>query len=200
MENKTAPECERAGELMMKYMDGELTEREILKLREHLEVCPACKEDFITYDFIHEELSQGAGLISPPDGFVKAVMTKVSALPSPKKIAAAAFDTKLRTLWAVISALFGVAFLLVWYKDPILSYMSGISWLSGYVGAIIPAVDRLYGAAASFFSNISAFAMTALDFISAYKYVFFAGFCVLCGVQFFISRRRAAAGKARDKA
>jgi hypothetical protein len=42
--------------------------------------------------------------------------------------------------------------------------------------------------------------VSSLSFLSDYKYVFLVGFCVLCGIQFFISRRKAAADKIRDRA
>lgn len=181
-------ECDSANSLMMKYMDGELGERDIARLRLHVADCPACKADFELYDFISESLTSDGGLTATPEGFTKSVMGLVAALPTPKRQAASAFDRLMCTVWGLFSMLFGLGFLLIINRERIIEYLSGIPALEGYIRLVEPIPGRLaevFGNAAD--RTYHAF-MTALGFVSEYRVVIFGALLALFALQIIMSR------------
>ncbi|MCL2704434.1 MAG: zf-HC2 domain-containing protein [Defluviitaleaceae bacterium] len=199
MQVKENKECVKAYDLMMKYMDGELDEQEALELRGHVGGCEACKADFEVYDFISEKLT-ATGLTNAPDGFTENVMKLVAALPSPKRIAASAFERIMVVTWGVFSILFGAGFLLVMNREAIIEYLSGVPVFSGFITALAPAAEQLGQTLGGVTDTISGILMTALGFVSDYRYVIFGAITVILASQLILLRRKlTAAHKAKAK-
>lgn len=196
-------QCANAGVYMMKFMDGELSEKDAAKLRDHLEQCPACKADYMLYDFILESLTQDAGLVAPCEGFTKIVMNKISALPLPIKALEATRNRLAKGILVACSILFGLAFILVVYQEQIMGYLSSVTGLSGYIAVITPVTARIFEIANGTLASVGNFFMAALELFAGYKYLFFGVFLLLLGCQFVIfryrsgrhARSRAVAGK-----
>jgi len=50
-------ECEKNKELMLKYVENSINEKEMLLLSEHISKCGDCREEFLAYCEISEELN-----------------------------------------------------------------------------------------------------------------------------------------------
>lgn len=111
--------CERANELIMKYMDGTITENEAIQLNLHINECQTCKEEFAVYDSILEEF-ESFKYVEPPKGFDEAVMEKIHALPDVSYINE---KSVYRTIYSVFTALFAFAFFLWTFKAPLLNML-----------------------------------------------------------------------------
>ena len=71
-------DCKYAEKLMMKYMDGCLTEKEKEDLNCHILICEKCKEDFLVYDAMMKEARMlSSEEITAPKGFEEAVMFRI---------------------------------------------------------------------------------------------------------------------------
>ena len=188
--------CLKANDYMMKYMDGDITDNEAKRLKDHIDRCDDCREDFKLYDFILDELSVDTELSSPPEGFTAAVMVKVEAVPAPRKLINASFDSLLCGVWGVFSVVFGVGFLLVLNREQILDYFSGIPALSGYVAAIMPMSERISAFFSGLVASFGQFFVSAGAFLSSYRYWIFGIFAALVVCQYFVNRRSKNAVKA----
>ena len=65
---------------MMKHMDNELSVEDYAHLQKHLEVCFDCAEDFAAYSGILSDFENMSCLVDAPNGFEKAVMSKIERL------------------------------------------------------------------------------------------------------------------------
>lgn len=63
--------CAEAKTLLSDWMDGELEEEKAELLKEHLAVCPVCKEEYETLNFLRKQLKD-LGDIPLPDGLDEA--------------------------------------------------------------------------------------------------------------------------------
>lgn len=72
-------DCKMSDMLIMKYMDGELSENEAKMLNAHILDCEACRKEFYLYDSMIKEF-EAMPEICAPDGFELEVMAKVTAL------------------------------------------------------------------------------------------------------------------------
>jgi hypothetical protein len=162
--------CEKAGFVMMKYMDSPLKLGRFStgRMFAHLRRCGRCREEFAVYD-------EMMGLIQPPaddaevsDGFEGAVMANI--ISARKK----AMDPGqiVTAVLCGLSALMGAALLLLLRAAPEQAAVMG------------DALAKLYGSAASALSV----------FVSEYRWVL-AG--VLAAGVIGFSRFRAAAGEAQ---
>ena len=63
---------------MMKYMDGDITEKEAEELDAHILVCEKCREDFRVYNAMMKEANMlSSEEITAPEGFEEAVMFRI---------------------------------------------------------------------------------------------------------------------------
>lgn len=196
-QNMANHECLKASDMMMKYMDGELCEKEAVKLREHVALCPSCKADFELYDFICEKLTDNGGLTSAPEKFTESVMNLVAALPTPKKQAASAFDRIMGVTLGLFSLLFGLGFLLVINRDQIIARLYSIPALQGYVQIVEPRAQWIGEAFAGLLESVQAGFMSAFGFISEHRFIIFGVFAVLVVGQVILFR---SARKKHEKA
>lgn len=73
--------CSEFERLEMKYLDGNISDREYGAMREHMSLCDNCRRDFELYARLNEGFAE---LDEPtvPDGFTTDVMRRVEALPA----------------------------------------------------------------------------------------------------------------------
>jgi hypothetical protein len=176
---------------MMKYMDGDLNERDAALLRDHLAVCGDCEADFDVYDFITGELTE-ADLTPAPEGFTMSVMSVITTLPQPKKITKQGLDRIVGITAGLVSLLFGVGFLLVLNREGIVEYLSGISALDGVIGVMIPLTESLAERTSGIFATVYDTFLSALNFNRNVLIGIIAVLAVLQGLLYY---KKASSGK-----
>jgi len=96
-------DCDKAGDFMMKYMDGVLTDSEAASLNRHIKTCSLCKVDFLAYDGIMNNFSEMT-LSEAPEGFESRVMDLIMQLP----------EVRSKAVDRAMSGVLGVFFLCFW--------------------------------------------------------------------------------------
>jgi len=71
--------CCDAEKYIMKYMDGEISQKEGEELNQHIKECQNCKESFLFYDNMIQLLEQ-MPMHEAPEDFEINVMMKIQAL------------------------------------------------------------------------------------------------------------------------
>jgi len=184
-------DCEKANDLMMKYMDGILTEPEAQSLHGHIKVCGRCKEDFLIYDGIMGDFSKMT-LSEPPEGFEMRVMNIVRQLPE------TGLKSVRRSLYGVLgvfSVLLGLGIIMNMNRESLLNWIGRYPQFKPLLDAYAPIADA--------FGKISMQVSAALSQVSAYLqqaasnlyYVPLLLFLALAAAQLFIYKRERAADK-----
>ena len=199
-------ECDKAHDLMMKYMDGELNEKEAAVLREHAAGCETCKADFEIYDFISGELNTGgtgdrgrSPLHDAPPDFTENVMRVIVTLPTPKKVTKSGFERAAYIIAGVASMLFGLGFLLVLNRESIINYLSGIPALDGFMSAIVPITETVGEDMSGAVGGVYGMFLSVLHFMTEYRYLLVGLIAVLAAVQVIMYYRKASASKIKSK-
>ena len=182
-------ECDKADLLMMKYMDGTLGETERERLDTHMESCAKCREDFLIYEEIKNELP--ARVIFAPDNFESLVMERIKALPENKKFAGS-IDSLLCVVWGVFSALFGAGFLAVMNKDAVLAYIADNPSLAGYADLLVRVSRYTEDFAASFTEFIAEASLSVGGYIASSRYVLLLIVAVLAALQYVVYKKNKA--------
>lgn len=115
--------CEQSNEFMMKYLDGELNEKEHAELIHHINKCSSCCAEFQAYSSMAKTLEEDKG-IEPPEDFEIKVMSKINLLDAKDKIRKE--REKKFVLACFISSVilaFGIITSSVFLRDYILEFM-----------------------------------------------------------------------------
>jgi len=184
-------DCEKASDLMMKYMDGVLTEGEAASLNRHIKVCGRCAEDFFVYDGIMNSFSEMT-LSEPPEGFERRVMEIVRQLP---EMGLKSVNRALYGVIGVFSVLLSLGIILDMNRESILGWMRQYPQFESFIKLYAPVSDAV--------GSISLRVSTAAAQVSAYlqqvgsnlNYVLLLLAVVLAAAQFVIYRRERVAGK-----
>lgn len=180
-------DCKKANDLMMKYMDMTMTEKEANALKEHIGKCAECYEDFLTYNEILEGFSDNSDNIAAPEGFEACVMEKIYGLGEIYKEKENSFYPFFYGIWCVISMLCGFGMLLILNKEAIMNYLSSNAMLSGYVkyfeaiesyglqfkANILNLLDMLLSSIGGYISNIQFVAVVALFILISAQIIIF---------------------------
>ncbi len=183
-------DCTKAGELMMRFMDHMLTDEEAKELGLHMDVCPACKEDFLVYDIImtgFEELP----IVSAPEGFEETVMQQIAELPQ-EEAASRMLNGIEHIVYAICGSflvLAGIAFLIVMNKDAIVISLFG----SEHFHTVTNALASFSASVGGFFTNIAFVLQSSLTeatvFLESARFVLLGILAILVAVGFVISNR-----------
>ena len=181
-------ECKFADELMMKYMDGMITEKEANHLHDHLSQCDACTESFKVYDDILADFAE-APLYEAPDGFEEAVMAKVAACEVPYQKRAQGIDNLFTFAVGFVSVLFGIGFLLVMNREQIIHFMENSELFGGYARVISPMLNLVLEYTSNFMNAVIGFAVTMSGFVSDFRFIILAGCVALLATQYMIRKK-----------
>jgi len=184
-------DCEKAGSLMMKYMDMILTDAEALSLNRHIKTCDQCKVDFLVYDSIMNSFSE-MSLIEAPEGFEDRVMEKIAQLPEPRTKAA---GIQLSGLVGVFSVLIGLGFILILSKDAIIGWMHTFPQFEPLLSIIVPISTAIDNISYQVSTAISEFALSLQQIGPDLTFVPLLLFGVLAGIQFFMYRKERVVAK-----
>lgn len=100
--------CRKIEKNLTAYLAGELSERDMEHIGEHLETCTTCAREFADMEKFHERLD-GLEEVSPPPGFETQFRARVKetkrAEPSVRWLPLPGTDWALRWKWALSTAL-----------------------------------------------------------------------------------------------
>ena len=184
--------CDKAGGLMMKYMDGILTDAEAVSLNRHITSCGRCKEDFLAYDSIMQGFSE-LTLTEAPEELEQNVMDIIIRLPDvrPKSV-----SHQLSGILGVFSVLISLGFIIIMNKEAIMDWMYQYPQFKPLLNIFVPvstAVNSISLQVSGAVSQVSSFLRQAG---SNLYYVPLMAFGVLAAVQFVIYKKeRAVSGK-----
>ena len=190
-ERRVFVDCDKASDLMMKYMDGVLTDAEAVSLNRHIKICSQCEEDFLMYDSIMNNFSEGT-LSEPTEGFEGRVMALIMQLPETE---VKSVNRPLFGVLGVFSVLLSLGIILDMNKESLLNWMRQYPQLdplfrvfdpvSGAVSGISLQVSDAFARISSYFQQIG----------SGLNYVPLMLFGVLAAAQIIIYSRERVAGK-----
>ncbi|MDR1541352.1 MAG: zf-HC2 domain-containing protein [Clostridiales bacterium] len=177
-------ECDAAGEYMMKYMDGILSDHEAELLNRHIGQCSRCKEDFLIYDGIMADFSK-MEIVEAPDGFEELVMAKIRTLPVPE----VATDSVLCVIWGAFSVLMGLGFIITMNKEAIMEWLSLHPQFDSLMAYLQPLSVTVANVSASMTASFQSMAAQMSQVFSGFRYVLLVIFGLLAVVQYFVYRK-----------
>lgn len=135
--------CSEFEKLEMKYMDGNITDEEMKKMREHTEECSSCREELALYGAMLENM-QKIPVPVPSDSFTAEVMKGVEQLPQRSK---GLMFLVVCSVVSALSSIAGVLNLAVLNRAELVEVLSSDSMLKPFVGLInlLAAADELMG-------------------------------------------------------
>ena len=184
-------DCEKAGALMMKYMDGVLTENEAGSLHQHIKVCARCEEDFLAYDGIMNNFAE-MSLSEPPEGFEIRVMEIVRQLP---EVGLKSVHRALYGVLGVFSVLLGLGIILNMNKESLLNWVDRYPQLQPLARIYAPISDAVGNISLQVSSAAAQILSVLRQAGSGLSYVPLLLFALLAAAQFVMYRRERVAGK-----
>ena len=184
-------ECEKANDLMMKYMDGTLSESEAFSLNRHIKTCGQCEEDFLMYDSILDDFS-GMTLSEPPEGFELRVMSIVRQLP---EVGVKSAHRSLYGVLGVFSVLLGLGIILDMNKEPLLNFMSQYRQLKPLLDIYAPVAAAVRDVSLRVSAAVTQALSYAQQLSSGLYYVLLLLFGILAAAQYVIYRKERIADK-----
>ena len=184
--------CEQAGNLMMKYMDSLLSEKEAEKLNLHLLDCADCRADFHAYDQMVEIFAEEASdnLESAlPDLFEQETMAMIEALGVlPNHYTKT--DNLLCMLWGGFSVLIGLGFGIALNKDAIGSLLADSPEGLQILRFFEPVSASVSSAANGVATAVSQGMAQAAGYVSASRWVLLVVFSCLAVTYFLVDRKK----------
>jgi len=187
-------DCEKAGEYMMKYMDGNLSESDAVKLNLHISECETCKLDFIIYDDLMRNFTE-MPIVETPAGFVDKVMARVRELPAVQAYNNSSPDNALYVFWGVFSVLIGLGAILSMNKDSILAWMIQYPQFKPIADFIVPLSETVTSLSNSMIANARRLTAQAGELMSGLRYILLTVFGLVTAIQLFFFRKGADKGK-----
>lgn len=184
-------DCEKAGGLMMKYMDMILTDAEAVSLNKHIKICDRCKVDFLVYDSIMNGFSKMT-LTEAPEGFENCVMDVIAQLPEAKPKTP---GRQISGLLGVFSVLIGLGFILIVNKEAIINWMYQYSQFESLLSVIAPLSADIDSISLQVSTAISQFLLYFQQAGAGLSYVPLLLFGVLAAAQILMYRRERAVTK-----
>ena len=132
--------CKEADILINKYLDGVITEEEAVLLNEHITQCPSCKEEFLLYDSIFEDIKE-IPVMTAPEGFEKIVMAKVHQYNNMPILVRLLKEKVTLYIFAIFAVLFTTASILAFNRNTIISILSKNPSFEGMVRKMIPVAE-----------------------------------------------------------
>jgi hypothetical protein len=184
--------CKDAEKLIMNYMDNTLSEKDAIKLNEHLKQCGECREAFAVYEVMMDHF-QGIEIVEAPVCFEQELMTKISAIEpvylTQKPIS---MEWVHSLIWGLITLLFGTGVILNVYKDKIMGYLSQNQYTAEFYQTISP-VGNLFvqyiNEGFKYVESITAY-LSGFGIFSYLKIICGISIIVLCGVEIWSKRSK----------
>lgn len=176
--------CNKAEKYIMKYIDGELSEKEARILNEHILMCRVCKESFYIYNTISVNIVEKLEY-SAPEGFEARVMGSIALAGLPFE----AEDSTHDGLIGVFSVLLGTGVLLFIFRNTIINSVSQSPYVGEMAKGLAPAADFIEANVETVNKSVSALIQNLNSVISNAEIFIFIFVLLLFGVQFVLVRR-----------
>ena len=191
--------CDKYNDAMMKYMDGNLDNTEEAKLRQHMDACIDCAEDFAAYSDILQGFDS-MEIVEVSANFAPAVMAQINSLNlyAPKaSLKARVLDKLVFVPFALlVAAVFGTL-TLAFFGNPIIAwlYELGFYGTSAAVHSVTAGIHSAVNVVTDTISGLGG--LEPLSMI-LYSGVFLLLFGALVALQFSLSPARSALIKLRS--
>ncbi len=167
-------DCKISDMLIMKYIDGEISEAEAATLNAHILECEACRKEFYFYDSMVKGFDT-LPEIEAPKNFETEVMAKIKALDYSYAEAPRTERRLLVTIAAIFSVIVGGGIALYAFREPIIRVALGtflgaeaydkLLDVSGFVGEFMVMIRNTVFGVLSTSSPASSILMGVLAFI-----------------------------------
>ncbi|MDD3509432.1 MAG: hypothetical protein PHY27_13530, partial [Parabacteroides sp.] len=162
-------------------MDGEITPQDAQMLNQHILACKECKETFLIYDGMMNEMSD-MPKIAAPKGFECAVMAKIAVLPQTQSVYSRRDRVKILVA-GTFAMLLSIAALLIGYRDVIISNLAKNEHFGVYMHSLIPLVERVEIQKENVIGIFNSAIISVEHTLSASAGFIVTGIVVLCVVQ-----------------
>lgn len=164
--------CEMSKDYIMKYFDKDINDIESAQLKQHLQVCRRCSEEFNSMSKIFGLLEK-EGMIEPPQGFEMKVMEKISAQGISYKKRSEREMAFLYTMITLVLVVFPVLFVVGIMN---ISFPDFVDWgrntFSSVSDSLVTVFDVITDMIILFKSLVNAMLQVAFVIIKAYFYIF----------------------------
>jgi hypothetical protein len=173
---------------MMKYMDGEITSQDAQRLNQHILACKECKEAFLVYDGMMNEMND-MPQVAAPEGFECAIMAKIAELPQAQTVYSTRDKVKMLVA-GTFAMLLSIGALLIGYRDTIISSLAKSEHFGVHIQNLIPVVERVEAQKENVISIFNTAILSVEQTLSASAGFIVTGIVVLCVVQVALVMRR----------
>ena len=175
-------------------MDKNISEAEALNLKEHIEKCERCYEDFLIYDELLTEFSAQNNIINAPEELEAAVMEKIYSIGDIYKKYKET-NVMLYAAWGSASALCGIGMLLNFNKNAVADYLYSIPIMKGYAEHFAAVESFVLQFKANAIQIISSFIDILSSYVQNFKPVSLVVFIALILAQIIIYKKDRAEAK-----
>lgn len=175
--------CEMSKNYMMKYFDGELSETEEAQLKQHLENCRGCREEFNSMRDILAAV-EGQPNPEPPSDFEARVMVGVNEIEKKRREK----NSKLLVFLYNGAILLSIVMLLIFVADmKQISLFAAFEKISGYFDSFSSVTSAVLGVIRDIFGLIGSALYVVIEVafsvVKSYYYVFMALAVLLIAIQ-----------------
>lgn len=180
--------CCDAEKYIMKYIDGEISQKEGEELNQHIRECQNCKESFLFYDNMIQLLEQ-MPMYEAPENFETNVMMKIQALEQTEQRSFVK-NRILGHIWGTFTVLFGTGAILVFYKQPIINALENTQYFKQWVQNIAP-IEQNIAQQKQTVQIVTENVILWTDEVITNSFgIILILLCIVCAVQYIILRRK----------
>ena len=180
--------CCDAEKYIMKYIDGEITKQEAEQLKQHIQQCQCCEENFLFYDNMIQVFEQ-MPLYEAPKDFESNVMMQIQTL---EKIQQRSYAKNriLGHIWSIFTVFFGTGAILVFYKQPIIEVFQKNTYLKQWVTNILP-IEQNISNQGQVLGNITENIILWTDKTLVNSFgILLLLLCVVCAIQYIMLKKK----------
>ena len=185
--------CYNTEKYIMKYMDGEISQKEGEELNQHIKECQNCKESFLFYYNMIQLLEQ-MPMHEAPEDFEINVMMKIQALEQTEQRNFVK-NRILGHIWGTFTVVFGTGAILVFYKKPIINALENTQYFKKWVQNIAPIEQNITQQKQAVQVATENIILWTDKMITNSFGIVLVLLCIACAVQYMILKRK----KERDR-
>ncbi len=182
--------CIKAENLIMDYIDNNLSSSEAEKLNEHLKNCENCREAFNIYEMMVDNF-ENLEFTSPPDDFEEKLMIKINAItPAYLNQKQISLDNIHSVIWGIFTIFFGFGIMLNMYRDSIITYLSQNEFIAEFYSVINPLANLVSDYINEIFVYVENITISMNGVLIYSKIICGILIAVLCFVQVWLKRSK----------
>lgn len=191
--------CQDAESYMMKYMDGELTKKEAEILHGHITGCPCCKCSFEIYDLMLQEFEK-IPLTQAPEAFEMQVMAQITQLSQEKyHVRYSIRNAVWGHIWGAFTIVFGTGTVIALNYDTLVQSLTQYPAFESFISKLTPVKNQISYQTQTMQTVTEDAFYVANQALTNSVGIIFILLTAVCGVQYYLLRRRKNAGKVNRK-